>query len=209
MDVQREVDATRREVEMRLDGPEGEQRVVARIARTYPTDVKDLFEACTDADRIARWFAPVTGELRLGGQYQIEGNAGGTITACEPPHAFDATWEFGGQVSWIAVRFTPDGEHARFELTHTAGVDPEFWETYGPGAVGIGWDLGLLGLAAHLGSGVGVSPAEAEAWSVSPEGKAFIAATGHGWAAASVAAGMEPDDAAARAERTIAFYTGG
>ncbi|GAB2911484.1 hypothetical protein [Streptomyces mayteni] len=35
------------------------------------------------------------------------------------------------------------------EREHAAVVDPEFWERYGPGASGVGWDGGLLGLAEH------------------------------------------------------------
>ena len=205
MDARREAEATRREVATR-EG-EGEELVVARIARTYPTDVEDLWEACTDPERIARWFLPVSGDLQEGGRYRLEGNASGTVTRCDRPRGFDATWEFNGQVSWIEVRFAPDGDDARFELVHTAPVIPGFWETYGPGAVGIGWDLGLLGLGLHLG-GDGVAPEDVEKWSASDEGREFIAACGHAWGTASEAIGIAPDDAAARAERTIAFYSG-
>ena len=56
-------------------------------SRSYDTDIDDLWEAITNAERIPRWFLPITGELRLGGRYQLQGNAGGTITACEPPRA--------------------------------------------------------------------------------------------------------------------------
>jgi uncharacterized protein YndB with AHSA1/START domain len=206
MDIRPEVEATRREVAMRT--AEGTELTVATIARTYPTDVADLWAACTDPERIPRWFLPVSGELTVGGHYQLEGNAGGTITACDPPQGFDATWEFGGQVSWIELRITPDGDGARFALNHIAPIDPEFWGTYGPGAVGVGWDLGLLGLAEHLRSGVAVSPGEFEAWSVSDEGREFITAAGFDWGTASEAVGIAPDDARARARRTIAFYTG-
>ena len=30
-------------------------------------------------ERIPRWFLPVSGDLRLGGRYQLEGNAGGEV----------------------------------------------------------------------------------------------------------------------------------
>ena len=56
-------------------------------ARVYDTDPKDLWDALTNPERIPRWFSPVTGELKLGGRYQIQGNAGGTITRCDPPRA--------------------------------------------------------------------------------------------------------------------------
>lgn len=212
MDVQHEITATRRTVGSRT--LEAGEAAVVTVSRTFPTDLDDLWSVCTEADRIARWFLPVSGELRLGGRYQLEGNAGGTVTACDPPRGFDATWEFGGGVSWIEVRLAPegpgdgDGDAARFTLTHIAHVDDDHWDIYGPGAAGIGWDLGLLGLGQHLGTGAGVSPEQAEAWSASEEGRAFITASGAAWAAASAAAGMPADDAEARAARTVAFYTG-
>ena len=40
-----------------------------------------------------------TGDLRLGGRFQVEGNAGGEITACDAPKHFAITWEFGGGMS--------------------------------------------------------------------------------------------------------------
>lgn len=193
----------------------GERTVDATEARTvtlsrvYDTSVEDLWEACTDAERIARWFAPVSGELRLGGRYQVEGNAGGTVTACDPPHAFDATWEFGGGTSWIEVRVHPEPDgRARLELVHIAEVGEDIWEQFGPGAVGIGWDLGLMGLHLHLSSGEPVDREAVEAWGSSEEGVAFMTASNDGWCDAFVAAGADPADARARADRTIAFYTG-
>src|SRR6201995_3470100 len=151
MDVRHEIDQARRSVGTRT--LEAGTASVVTIARTYPTDVDDLWAACTEPDRLKRWFLPVSGELGVGGRYQLEGNAGGTITACKPPRAFDATWEFGGQVSWIEVRVGPDDDGARLEIAHIAHIDDDFWPRYGPGAVGLGWDLGLCGLALHLSTG--------------------------------------------------------
>ena len=55
-----------------------------------------------------------------------------------------------GAVSWVTIRLAADGEDAtRFELEHTsrtADIPAEMWETFGPGATGVGWDGGLLGL---------------------------------------------------------------
>ena len=70
----------------------------------YDTPPEDLWEACTDPERIARWFLPISGDLRPGGRFEFQGNASGTIERCEPPHSVDATWEYGGQTSWIEVR---------------------------------------------------------------------------------------------------------
>ena len=104
----------------------------------------------TNPERLVRFFAPVNGEFKLGGRYQIEGNAEGTITECDPPKFFAATWEFGGELSWIKVRIDPDGDaRSRLTLTHICPID-DHWEKYGPGAGDVEWDLTLLGLEAHL-----------------------------------------------------------
>jgi len=185
----------------------GEARVLT-ISRSYDTTVEDLWDACTSPERIRRWFLPVSGDLRQGGRYQLEGNAGGTIERCEPPRSFAATWEFGGQVSWIEVRISPESDGgARFELEHVAHVD-ERWDQFGPGAVGIGWDGALLGLTLYLATGEGMDPKAAEAWMTSAEGKAFYRLSGDAWCEADIASGTDPEDARARSERTIAFYTG-
>ena len=55
------------------------------LTRTYDTTVDDLWDAVTSPERLPRWFAPVGGDLKLGGRYKVHGNAGGEVTACEPP----------------------------------------------------------------------------------------------------------------------------
>ena len=39
--------------------------------RHYATSPDDLWQACTDPERLARWFAPVSGDLRTGGRFTI------------------------------------------------------------------------------------------------------------------------------------------
>lgn len=186
----------------------GEARVVT-VSRVYPTDPADLWDACTNAERIPRWFLPVTGDLELGGRYRLEGNAEGTIEECEPPRRFFATWEFGGEVSWIEVRIDSESDGSRLTLEHLSHVSDESWAQFGPGAAGVGWDGALLALALHFeAGGQPVDPAEAMAWMTSDEGKRFYTSSSNEWEAASVAAGTDPAEAAAAAERTTAFYTG-
>jgi uncharacterized protein YndB with AHSA1/START domain len=179
--------------------------VVAR--RTYATDQGDLWQAVTAPERIPRWFLPVSGELRLGGRYQLEGNAGGVIEACDGPEHLAVTWEFAEQVSWLDVTLEQGADGTTLELAHEAPVDPDFWQQYGPGAGGVGWDLGLLGLGLHLDAGEPVDPAQAEAWSVSPQGIEFVRHAAHGWAEAAIADGDDPAAAREAAERTVASYT--
>jgi len=191
----------------------GKPALVAVAIRSYDTTVDDLWEALTSPERLARWFLPVEGELKVGGRYQLKGNAGGTITRCHPPEALDLTWEYGGGMSWVNLRLTPDGRRARLTLEHIAhrdGIGEEHMKKFGPGAVGIGWDLTLHGLERHFtDTRATQDPAAFMAWTQSSEGKAFIHASGDAWGAAHAAAGEDPTDARAKAERTIAFYTGG
>ena len=130
--------------------------------------------------------------------------------ACDPPRALAVTWEHGGSVSWLTVTLTPAGDATDLELEHVAHVDDAFWDQFGPGAVGVGWDMGAdgAGRAPHRGTPE-VDPARAAAWGASDEGKAFVHASSESWADASIAAGTPAAAARASAGRTTAFYTGG
>ena len=185
---------------------EGQQCSAVSLSRAYATTVADLWDAVTKVPRIPRWFAPVSGELELGGRYQVEGNASGSITVCERLSHFSLTWEFAGDVSWVDVRITAEGVATRITLTHTAQLSPH-WDTYGPGAVGVGWEMGFLGLAFHIADPNAPRPDE-EAFATSQDGRVFIAGSSDGWAQAAVEAGTDAEVAGAAARRTTAFYTG-
>ena len=177
------------------------------LGRSFPVPLEDLWDAVTNGERIPRWFLPITGQLELGGRYQLEGNAGGAITACKPPSRFVVTWEFAEDTSWVDVRCSEEGTGAaRLELTHTALLSPH-WDEYGPGATGVGWELGLLGLALHLAE-PDEPKLDGEAFAASPEGKALIRGSSEAWGEAAIAAGEEPEAARTAAGRTAAFYTG-
>jgi uncharacterized protein YndB with AHSA1/START domain len=208
MNVTHRINAVRRTVGSRtLEA--GAARTVT-LSQTYDAALEDGWDACTNPARIPRWFLPVSGELRLGGRYQLEGNASGTIERCEPPTSFAATWEFGGDVTWIEVRLTSEAERrTRLEIEHIAHVDDQRWAEFGPGAVGVGWDMALTGLAEHLQSGEPVDPGKAAGWLASPEGKRFIELSSDRWREAGIAAGEDEDQAAGAAERTTAFYGAG
>ena len=167
IDIAREIADSHRSVG-RADTAAGEGHAV-RIRRTLDAPIDDVWDACTSAERISRWFMPVTGDLRLGGRYQLQGNAGGEILRCEAPSLLRLTWVMGdGPHSEVEVRLTAAGEATEFELEHIAIVDPGMWDQFGPGAVGVGWDLGLLGLALHLAGGAIDNPEE---WQTSAEAK--------------------------------------
>src|SRR5262245_47609879 len=156
----------------------GKPALVAVAIRTYDTTVDDLWDAVTTPERLARWFLPVEGDLKLGGRYQLKGNAGGMITRCERPEALDLTWEIMGGTSWLSLRLTPDGRNAQLTLEHIAhkdGIGEEHLKQYGPAAVGIGWDLALEGLRRYLlNPAASLDHEEFEVWTTSNEGKMFV-----------------------------------
>ena len=213
VDTNAQIDAVSRRV--RTATQDGEPTRVQTLAQTYQSPVDDVWEAVTSPDRIARWFLPVTGDLRLGGRYQLAGNAGGEILECVPPSGSTAhyavTWEYGGGVTWLTIRLTGDRGGTRLELEHTgrvADVPAEFFEQFGSGATGVGWDQGLLGLALHLSGEAGIPPEDAEAWMIGEEGVRFARRAADAWGAADVADGADPAAATRAAAATFAFYTG-
>lgn len=177
------------------------------LKRGYDATPEDLWDAITNPDRLPRWFAPVSGAFEPGGRYQVEGNAGGTITRCDPPRALDLTWEFGGDVSWVEARIAAEGADSRLTLSHIAVIDDHHWPTYGPGAAGVGWDLALVGLSDHVSDPDADRIDEAEL-AASSEGKALILDVSRAWGRAAIAAGEDTADAEAAARRTAAFYMG-
>ena len=208
IDVQQVIGAVTRTVEQR--DHDGRPARIVIATRTFDAEAAEVWDAMTRPERIPRWFLPVSGELRLGGRYQLKGNAGGEIIACEPPHLLSVTWEFGGEVSWLTIRLSEPGKgKTMLELEHVAHVDDARWNQFGPGAVGVGWDLALMGLGRHLATGASADPQAAMAWLGSPEGKAFVAMSSNDWGRASVAAGTDAAQAQAAAERTTAAYGGG
>jgi uncharacterized protein YndB with AHSA1/START domain len=210
-DIVNEINAMRREVgDRRL--PAGEGHAVV-LRREYDAAIEDVWDAITDPDRISRWFLPVTGDLRLGGRYQLKGNAGGEIRRCEPPRLLQVTWIFGEDPSpdldssVVEVRLSSvrDGRTA-FELEHAAVTDPDQWGEYGPGAVGVGWDLGLLGLGLHLQGG---SIEDPDAFLRSPEARELMTRSSEAWGRANLAAGATEAEVATTVANTTRFYTGG
>ena len=206
IDVDHQINAVRRSLGKRMI-ESGEAHVVT-ISQAYDTDQADLWGAVTNVERIPRWLLPISGDLKVGGAYQLEGQAGGTVLTCDPPRNFTATWEYGGNVSWIDVSVLAEGpDRSRLVIDHIAHVD-ENWPQFGPGAVGIGWDSMLLGLAIHLGTGESVDPSAGQEWTGTEDGRRFTRLSGEGWFGAHVAFGEDPAAARVQADRCIKAYLG-
>src|ERR1041384_2509354 len=112
-DLIAELAEVHRTVAQENDGSNEVVRVT--MSRTYATDPADLWSALTDPERIARWFMPISGDLREGGEYQLEGNASGQILVCDAPGRLEVS--FGGPDSILVLtlvattggtRLTPD-----------------------------------------------------------------------------------------------------
>jgi len=178
-----------------LSKDDGQQVVGVLLRRTYEATAEDVWEAITDPDRLRRWFMPVSGDLREGGNFQLEGNAGGEILTCAPPKLLKVT--FGGETSIVHVRLTPGGDRTTVELEHT--VPPEM-VAGGAGAlyVGPGWDGGLLGLALFLSGQVeeGVDPV---AMAATGEAQDFSLGSIDLWTAVVEAEGTSTPEALAEA----------
>ncbi len=195
---------------------DGERTFVQTLSQSYPSPIEDVWDAVTSGERIPRWFTPISGDLRLGGRYQLEGNAGGEVLECAPPDDgrahYRVTWEYGGGVTWLVVRLAAIGdEETTVELEHTsreADIPPGFWDQFGPGATGVGWDGGMLGLALHLSTGSDVNPESVPSWAFTDEGRAFYRGAADAWRDVHIEAGADPDGAARAADATFGFYTG-
>jgi uncharacterized protein YndB with AHSA1/START domain len=204
-DIIEQFAAVTREVgSRRVDGADTHTVI---LRRRYDAPIDDVWDAITDPDRIRRWFLPVTGDLRPGGTYQTQGNAGGEILRCEPPRLLAVTWFFGprtaGDVSVVEVRLSEDGDATTLVLDHAATVDPDRWGEYGPGAVGVGWDLTLLGLWGHLS---GQEPPDHEAFESSPEARQYMTESSEAWGEALGASGASDDEVKRAVTNTTAFY---
>jgi uncharacterized protein YndB with AHSA1/START domain len=191
---------------------EGKPARAVITRRVYPTDIEDLWDAIVTPDRLKRWFLPITGDLREGGHYQLEGNAGGKIRQCDAPVLIAITWEFNGGIGWLNVKLNVwEDKFTRLTLEHIAHEDADlraFWDEFGPGALGVGWDLGLSGLSEHLGEGSESAPRDEEAWVATQEGRDFVRECSDAWVAAAVVFGTDAQMAHDAGERTFGFYTG-
>src|SRR5262249_47013205 len=179
IDIASQLNAIHRKVEGLPPADGSGERVSVLLRRGYDAPIGDVWDAVTQPDRIKRWFLPISGELRVGGSFQLEGNAGGEILTCEPPRLLRMT--FGGSTSIVEGRLIAQSESETvLELEHTVPIE---MAQSGAGAlyVGPGWDGALMGLDLFLrDEAIGDPVAAAN----SPEAQEFSRQSVHAWAAA-------------------------
>jgi uncharacterized protein YndB with AHSA1/START domain len=200
IDVASQLKAIHREVSK---GPiENGESVNVLLRRGYDAPIEDVWDAMTDPDRVKRWFLPLSGDLRVGGAFQLEGNAGGEILTCEPPRLLKVT--FGGPTSVVELRLSADGDdHTVLELEHTVPI-----EMAGSGAgalyVGPGWDGALMGLGLFLR---GEAKGDPVAAANSPQAQEFSRQSVHAWVAAVESSGTaDADEIAAATTISLAQF---
>lgn len=107
--------------------PAGDARA-AVFRRTYDADIDDVWDACTNPERLRRWYTPVTGDLRVGGTVHQAQMGSGVILRCEAPRLLQLSLGPGG-VDEIELRLSvgADGttdlwlQHATTLAEHTIG----------------------------------------------------------------------------------------
>jgi uncharacterized protein YndB with AHSA1/START domain len=101
--------------------PAGEARV-AVFTRTYETTIDDLWDACTNPERLRRWYVPVTGDLRAGGSFQQVNMGTGTILVCDAPRLLKLS--LGGGADEIELRLSQGLQRGTtsLELQHATTI---------------------------------------------------------------------------------------
>jgi uncharacterized protein YndB with AHSA1/START domain len=99
------------------------------IRRRYTADVEAVWAACTEPDRLSRWFLGVSGDLREGGTFQLRDNAHGTILCCQPPRLLRLTWQYGDRaVDEVELRLASENGGTVLELEHATATRLVEWE---------------------------------------------------------------------------------
>lgn len=104
----------------------GERRTVS-ITRPYAGTPADLWSACTDPDRVARWLGEVTGDRTPGGELRLtmsppdQDIAVLRVESCDEPHRLSVGWSWPGEpASRVELTLEPEGsESTLLTLEHS------------------------------------------------------------------------------------------
>jgi uncharacterized protein YndB with AHSA1/START domain len=126
---------------------------IVRMEDRFDTDIDDVWSACTDPLRLARWVGEVEGDLRLGGEFRARFTSGwegtGRVDACEPPRRLLVTTRQARQPDEHAIEITlaADGDQTILVLEER-GMPLDHLADYGAGI-----QVHVEDLAAHLAGG--------------------------------------------------------
>ena len=136
-------------------------RGAVRVEDVYDTHIDDLWEACTSPERLARWIAEVSGDLRVGGTvhavFTSTWTGPATVEACDAPHHLLLTTEPGTEDEGeIEAWLTAEGSQTRL-VVEERGLPVGQLHFYGAG-----WQVHLEDLGRSLRTG---GPAHPDGWS--------------------------------------------
>lgn len=205
------IDAVRRAVDIE-QGDEAAHVTVSLTTNLSQAPVQ-LWPRLTDPAELAKWYGPVQGDLREGGSFAAPGGAHGRVLEAAAPHQLSLTWEYGNSVDALEIRLDPEDDGTtELELTHTSDLAPEVFEEFGPGAIAVGWEIALMGLAAYTDGWhhtcQGDVPVPGPLWLASGQAAEYVRGWSIRWAAASIAAGTD-EELARRGEAATARAYGG
>lgn len=121
-----------------------------RVEDVYHTDIEDLWDACTNPERLARWIATVPGDLQQGKEFDASFTSGFEgrcrIEVCEQPHRLlVTTWDREtGDASTMEARLEGSAGGTRLVIEES-GVPVEQLAGYGAG-----WQVHAEDLAGHV-----------------------------------------------------------
>ncbi|MFD1211345.1 SRPBCC domain-containing protein [Arthrobacter sp. GCM10027362] len=123
---------------------------ILRLSRLLAAPAEEVWDALTDPERVRLWFLPVSGDLRRGGSYQLEGSAGGDILYCDPGRRFTLT--FGTPDNIVDVKLAADPRGGtRLDFENAAAFEmPEEDYLDSIGDFAPGWETLLAALDLHL-----------------------------------------------------------
>lgn len=134
----------------------GDGRGAVRVEDVYDTHVDDLWAACTTPERLARWIARVSGDLRVGGRVQAVFTSTWSgelvVEVCERPHHLLLTSAPGPEQTEIELWLTAEGPRTRL-VVEERGVPAGAVAPYAAG-----WQVHLEDLATCLVTGAAVHP---------------------------------------------------
>jgi uncharacterized protein YndB with AHSA1/START domain len=124
-------------------------RATVRMEDVFDTTVEDLWSALTEPDRLARWLAEVSGDLRVGGHFHARFTSGwegpGRVDVCERPHRLLAVLSPGrADETVIEARLAAEPDRTRLVVEERGLPLDE------AAAQGAGWQAHVEDLAAHL-----------------------------------------------------------
>jgi uncharacterized protein YndB with AHSA1/START domain len=138
-----------------------ETRGAVRVEDVYDTSIEDLWQACTTPERLGRWIAHVSGDLREGATvhavFTSTWSGPVRIEACEAPHHLLLTSDPGGDdESQVEAWLTAEGQRTRL-VVEERGLPVGALHFFGAG-----WQVHLEDLRRAITSR---GPAHQDGWS--------------------------------------------